>query len=248
MYYSEIVQEGDTEVWEIINLTMDAHPMHLHLVQFQLMNRQPFNKTQYLAAYNAAFKGGTFDGVLYAPGAYIPEYGPPLNYTPAIPGGYLGGNPDVLPALQGTPVPPNPNEAGWKDTVVAYPGEVTRIAVRFAPLDKPINGPNMYYPFNPNGGHGYVWHCHIIDHEDNEMMRPYSVTPLTVAAPTLTPIAVTPVITSGVLGPYAFSTISAFCGMDNKGCHRSHLSFRHRSFNNVDIRIGRYIYNNCCSN
>lgn len=184
-YYSEIVQEGTTEVWEIINLTRDAHPIHLHLVQFQLLNRQPFNKTQYLAAYNALFPGGTFDGVLYAPGAYIPVYGPPSNYNVANTGGYVGGNPDILSALQGTPIPPNPNEAGWKDTVVAYPGEVTRIAVRFAPLDKPITDPNLYYPFNPNGGHGYVWHCHIIDHEDNEMMRPYSVTPATVAAPTV---------------------------------------------------------------
>lgn len=210
-YYSEIVQEGDTEVWEIINLTKDAHPMHLHLVQFQLLNRQPFNKTQYLAAYNALFPGGTFDGVVYAPGVYIPEYGPPSNYNTPNTGGYLGGNPDILPALQGTPVPPNPNEAGWKDTVVAYPGEVTRIAVRFAPLDKPISPQGtLYYPFNPNGGHGYVWHCHIIDHEDNEMMRPYSVTPLTVTPPSLTPIAVTPVATPGILGPYTFSTTATF--------------------------------------
>jgi spore coat protein A len=55
-------------------------------------------------------------------------------------------------------VPPEPNEAGWKDTVRADPGMVTRIIVRFE-------------------GYGgrYVWHCHMLEHEDNEMMRPYEV-------------------------------------------------------------------------
>jgi hypothetical protein len=60
-----------------------------------------------------------------------------------------------------------------------YPGEVTRVIVRFAPTDKPLASDyvELFFPFDPNGGHGYVWHCHIIDHEDNEMMRPYAVTP-----------------------------------------------------------------------
>jgi len=77
-------------------------------------------------------------------------------------------------------MPPAPSEQGWKDTVIAYPGQVTRIAVRWAPTDLPVNTPkaNASFPFNPNGGHGYVWHCHIIDHEDNEMMRPTAVNPL----------------------------------------------------------------------
>ena len=59
-----------------------------------------------------------------------------------------------------------------------YPGEVTKIAVRFAPTDIPnteTNPANLIYPFNPDDGHGYVWHCHILDHEDNEMMRPTEV-------------------------------------------------------------------------
>jgi FtsP/CotA-like multicopper oxidase with cupredoxin domain len=64
-----------------------------------------------------------------------------------------------------------------------FPGQVTRIAVRYAPTDKAIAATDLWYPFNPNGGHGYVWHCHIIDHEDNEMMRPKSVT-VNPAAPT----------------------------------------------------------------
>ena len=55
------------------------------------------------------------------------------------------------------PTPPEPWENGWKDTVIAYPGQVTRVAMRFD---------------NPGQ---YVWHCHIVEHEDNEMMRPYRI-------------------------------------------------------------------------
>jgi FtsP/CotA-like multicopper oxidase with cupredoxin domain len=179
-YYTEFPQEGETELWEIVNLTADAHPIHLHLVQFQLMNRQRFNTNKFGGVYNAAFPGGVF----------VPEYGPPLAYDPAVnpqSGGKWGGNPDVgvlakngKPLyLQGPATPPLPEEAGWKDTVIMYPGEVTRIMVRWAPTDLAANTPaaNAWFPFDPNGGHGYVWHCHIIDHEDNEMMRPDAVTP-----------------------------------------------------------------------
>ncbi len=179
-YYSELPREGDTEVWEIVNLTADAHPIHTHLTQFQLINRQNFNTNKYGKAYAAAFTGGGVDPMTnlpYAAGVFMPGYGPPLDYGTGN-ARALGGNPDITPYLQGPAQPPNPNEAGWKDTVVMYPGEVTRIAVRFAPNSKAINDPNMNFPFDPSaGGHGYVWHCHIIDHEDNEMMRPYKVTP-----------------------------------------------------------------------
>ncbi len=170
-FYSELPQEGATEVWEIINLTADAHPIHLHLAQFQLLNRQAFNANKYNGAYAAAFPGL----------AYIPAYGPPLPYNstaaPAAGPGTVGGNPDVTPFLQGKPRPPELNEAGWKDTVVMYPGEVTRIAVRWAPTDVPVTAlpADLVYPFNPTGALGYVWHCHIIDHEDNEMMRPTQI-------------------------------------------------------------------------
>ncbi len=165
-YYSELPMEGDTEIWEIVNLTADAHPIHTHLTQFQLMNRQSFDTNKYPAAYAAAFPGGM----------YIPEYGPPLDYNTGNTRA-LGGNPDITPYLKSPVMPPAPNEAGWKDTVIMHPGEVTRIAVRYAPTDKPINSSTLNYPFDPNAaGHGYVWHCHIIDHEDNEMMRPYRVT------------------------------------------------------------------------
>lgn len=165
-YYTELPNEGQTEVWEIVNLTADTHPIHLHLVQFQLINRQAFKTNQYLKAYNAAFPGG----------ALIPAYGPPAPYNTPV-AGFVGGNPDVTPYLTGAPMLPGPGESGWKDTVQMNPGEVTRIVVRFAPTDKLLTDPNLYYPFNPDSGHGYVWHCHLIDHEDNEMMRPYSVTP-----------------------------------------------------------------------
>jgi len=60
-YLSELPNEGETEIWEIVNLTADAHPIHLHLVQFQLMNRQNFDTAKYTAAYNAAFPGGGYD-------------------------------------------------------------------------------------------------------------------------------------------------------------------------------------------
>jgi FtsP/CotA-like multicopper oxidase with cupredoxin domain len=164
-YYSETPNEGDTEIWEIVNLTADAHPIHTHLTQFQLLNRQNFDLKKYSAAYVAAFPGG----------AYMPAYGPPLNYATGN-ARALGGNPDVVPYLKGPAMPPNANEAGWKDTIHALPGQVTRIAVRYAPTDKPIDDPNLNYPFDPNAsGYGFVWHCHIVDHEDNEMMRPYKV-------------------------------------------------------------------------
>ena len=185
-YYSETPQEGETEVWEIVNLTADAHPIHLHLVQFQVMNRQTFNLTKYNAAYAAAFPGGGYDPMAiptpgpYPPGFFIPGFGPPLNYNPSVASGNkYGGNPNVNPSLTGKVQPPLPQEAGWKDTVMALPGQVTRIVARWAPTDIAANtapaGAN--FPFDPNGGHGYVWHCHIIDHEDNEMMRPTAVTP-----------------------------------------------------------------------
>jgi len=180
-YYSELPQEGDTEVWEIVNLTADAHPIHLHLVQFQIISRQNYNVNNYTKAYAAAFPAG-YDFVLKAtvgPGVFIPGYGPPLDYTTGN-ARALGGNPDIIPFLQGKAVPPLLGEQGWKDTVISYPGQVIRLAVRWAPTDLAVGPPTgLYFPFDPSNGigegHGYVWHCHIIDHEDNEMMRPTKV-------------------------------------------------------------------------
>ncbi|MGD8921746.1 MAG: multicopper oxidase domain-containing protein [Candidatus Zixiibacteriota bacterium] len=172
--YSEVMQEGETEVWQIINMTADAHPIHLHLVQFQLLSRQKFNVNKYNKTYNNAFVAAGF------PAGFEGGWGPPLDYnTGKDPNGmqwttFLGGNPDITPFLQGPPMPANPNEQGWKDTYIMYPGEVTTVIVRFTPTDANASGKD-YFDFNPGGGHGYVWHCHIIDHEDNEMMRPYAV-------------------------------------------------------------------------
>jgi spore coat protein A, manganese oxidase len=105
---------GSTEIWELVNLTDDVHPIHLHLVKFQILDRRRFDGFQYMTA-------GT------------------LRYT-------------------GPVMPPDANEMGWKDTVRVNAKTVTRIIV-------PFEG----YPGR------YVWHCHILEHEDNEMMRPYEV-------------------------------------------------------------------------
>lgn len=168
-HVTERPMEGTTEVWEIVNLTADAHPIHLHLVQFQLMNRQNYNVNKYTKAYDAAFPAGVF----------TPAAGPPFNYSDTSLAGNpraLGGNPDITPYLQGKVKPPLPQEAGWKDTVVMYPGQVTRIMVRWAPTDLAANTlpADASFIFDPSGA-DYVWHCHILDHEDNEMMRPTMV-------------------------------------------------------------------------
>ncbi|RDS81431.1 multicopper oxidase family protein [Dyella psychrodurans] len=111
---TENPRQNAVETWSFVNLTGDAHPIHLHLVRFQILDRRPFD----LFAWNA-HRTLTFTG----------------------------------PAQ-----PPESHEAGWKDTVRADPGMVTRIAMRF------------------EGEPGrYVWHCHFLEHEDNEMMRPYEV-------------------------------------------------------------------------
>ena len=103
-----------TEIWTLINPTDDSHPIHLHLVRFQILDRRRFETSAYMGKRELKFTG--------------------------------------------EPVPPDASEAGWKDTVRAEPGMVTRIIVHF------------------EGYAGrYVWHCHILEHEDNEMMRPYEV-------------------------------------------------------------------------
>jgi spore coat protein A len=184
-WVTELPQVGSTELWEIINLTGDAHPIHLHLVQFQVMNRQTFQLTKYTNAYTAAFPANVT----------IDAYGSPMDYSTPNADGALGGNPAISGYLQGKASPPNPEEAGWKDTAINYPGQVTRYMVRWAPQDAAVGsttpGVNPYPWGNPavatgytnspattlaDETPGYVWHCHIIDHEDNEMMRPYQVT------------------------------------------------------------------------
>jgi spore coat protein A, manganese oxidase len=172
--YSETPKEGDVETWEIVNLTADAHPIHTHLASFQVLNRQAYQQSKYVPAYAAAFPAAPTLGCLA--GTYCPGFGPPLNYNTGN-ARALGGNPDITPFLQGPVLLPSTQEVGWKDTVMALPGMVTRFVVRWAPA----NEPQTAFPFAPGdcssfpcnvATRGYVWHCHIIDHEDNEMMRP----------------------------------------------------------------------------
>ena len=138
----ETPQLGATEIWEFVNLTGDAHPIHLHLVQFQLLSRQKFRLSQYMKAYTAANPVLPTDN--------------PVAVSPA-------------PYVNGQPAGPNLNEAGWKDTFVMFPGEVTRVIVRFSSQD------GTTFPFDATAEPGYVYHCHILEHEDNEMMRPFKV-------------------------------------------------------------------------
>lgn len=148
----EVVHRGTTEIWEIINLTGDTHPIHFHLVNVQVLNRQVFDDVGYLAAGGAA-----------APGTKI----------------------DVTPYLIGAPRPADDNELGWKETVRMNPHEVTRVIARFdlPTLPWPIpNSTRLCDPMSPPGpnnprinGHEYVWHCHILEHEEHDMMHALTV-------------------------------------------------------------------------
>ena len=177
-YLTELPGEGSIEQWEIVNVTADAHPLHLHLVQFQLMNRQRFRANDCAGDYESMFPPTAapdpMTGLPYPGQEFVGGFGPPMHYVTGNPN-KLGGNPDVGPYLIGPRKPPAAWEAGWKDTVIVYPGEVTRLMIRWAPTSMPANTPlaQRWYPFAPDDGGCYVFHCHILDHEDNEMMRPY---------------------------------------------------------------------------
>lgn len=147
---SELPLVGSTEDWQLVNLTGGAHPIHLHLIQFRLQSRQDFLSSQYTTDWLALNGQPPFD-----------------HPTKVLP---------VEPYLLNGPINPPANENGWKDTIQAYPGQVTTIRVRFAPQNAVVSKPGVnLFPFNPAEEPGYVWHCHILDHEDNEMMRPYKV-------------------------------------------------------------------------
>lgn len=117
-YWHEPVTEkpvlDSVEIWSFVNTTQDIHPIHLHLVRFQILDRRAFDVDDF------------------------------LNYKKF---GYVGDA-----------APPEPNERGWKDTVQVHPETVTRIIV----------------PFRGYTGR-YVWHCHLLEHAANEMMRPFEV-------------------------------------------------------------------------
>ena len=77
----------------------------------------------------------------------------------------------------GPATPAEPNETGWKETVMMFPGTVTRIIMRFT-LPKIVTAQGDVVPTPPSprtGGNEYVWHCHILEHEEHDMMRPLVV-------------------------------------------------------------------------
>jgi spore coat protein A, manganese oxidase len=130
---TETPKVGTVEDWVYINMTGDTHPMHSHLVTFQVVGRTPFD----VEAYEEAFEG---------------------------PNGVTGGH-DPSPYATGPEEPPDPTERGFKDTVKANPGHFTRIRAKFD-LPTGVAAPQTY-----------VHHCHIVEHEDNDMMRPFTVVP-----------------------------------------------------------------------
>ncbi len=126
---TEVIPAGSTEVWEILNLTGDTHPMHFHLVNVQVLSRQDFDA--------ASYTGGA-------------------------------------PVYTGPAKAPDLNELGWKETVRMSPNQVTRVIAKF-------NLPSTPFPIPPSpregiNGHEYVWHCHILEHEEHDMMRPLVIT------------------------------------------------------------------------
>ncbi len=133
---TEIGNEGDLEVWHVVNTTADSHPMHFHLVNVQVLQRQ------------------VFDNINFVPGQ--------------------------APALIGKPRPCDANENGWKETVRMNPSEVTSVVMRIklpkVPFDVP-NSPRLAAFTPPINGAEYVWHCHILEHEEHDMMRPFVVIP-----------------------------------------------------------------------
>jgi FtsP/CotA-like multicopper oxidase with cupredoxin domain len=145
------VKSNSLEQWEFINTTVDAHPMHLHFAQFQVLNRQSFDADGYAIAA----------GYLEADG--VTSTGPGAGIFPPPPVDKF--------LIRGSRQAPAANELGWKDTIVCPPGQVTRISVPFGPNAVP--GKPMAIGAAHTGR--YVSHCHILEHEENDMMMRYSI-------------------------------------------------------------------------
>jgi len=149
---TELPLVGATEDWQFVNTTPLTHNKHVHLIEFLLVNRQAIDAPRYRADWLAANGDPPFD-----------------HPTIKLP---------VEPYLMGSPTGPDPEESGWKDTIRTPAGMVTRIRIRWAPQERPsgAGGPGInLFPFDPTYGIGYVWHCHLLEHEDNEMMRQMTV-------------------------------------------------------------------------
>jgi spore coat protein A, manganese oxidase len=130
---SENPEAGTVEIWNLVNTTTDGHPIHIHLVQFQVLERRPLDLPRFMATGKVHFTG--------------------------------------------EPIPLAPNERpAFKDTIKAFPGldadgNVTGLVTRvIAKFDLPEGA-----AVSPGKKFRYVFHCHILEHEDNEMMRPYDV-------------------------------------------------------------------------
>jgi spore coat protein A len=143
---TEVIQAGSTEAWQIYNLTADTHPIHFHLVNVQVLSRQPFR-----------LNNGRFN-------------------------------------LAGVARGPEWNELGWKETVQMHPGEVTTVAMKFDlpakllfTVPTSLRFPLAGLPVGATKANEYVWHCHILEHEEHDMMRPLVVyqKPLAVAPTSL---------------------------------------------------------------
>ncbi|ESQ34484.1 hypothetical protein EUTSA_v10007182mg [Eutrema salsugineum] len=137
---TETPKSGTTEVWEVINLTEDNHPLHIHLGLFKVVEQ-----TALLAAGLEEFK----------------ECMTELNDAVKC---------QISKYARGKKTAVTAHERGWKNVFKMMPGHVTRLLVRFSYIHT-----NGSYPFDPTQEPGYVYHCHILDHEDNMMMRPLKV-------------------------------------------------------------------------
>jgi len=162
-YHSAVTEQpvvGSTEDWDIVNISGDEHPIHLHLVQFRIMQRRQLKGDGYSEAWKAANGGGTLP---LSTAALNPDAD---NYL--VPESEMDETAKDTAKITAT-------ESGWKDTISAPAGFVTRIRVRWAPQDAAAStapGANPFAPLDPTTGPGYVWHCHMLEHEDNDMMRP----------------------------------------------------------------------------
>jgi FtsP/CotA-like multicopper oxidase with cupredoxin domain len=207
---TEVPLEGSTEVWQIINVSADAHPIHIHLTQWQLVSRQAINDISYLTEYSTAFAA---TGIPEFPAGqgYPGGAGSPYPYSTVNSEGAVGGNPIIGPHLLGPVLPAALEEQGWKDNVIVLPGEVTTFVVRFSPTDRAINAlpADLLFPFDPSTGPGFVWHCHIIDHEDMSMMRPLPIAPSALRFPQITSQPAAVVACVGDIVTYSVTATSA---------------------------------------
>ncbi|XP_047341728.1 multicopper oxidase LPR2-like [Impatiens glandulifera] len=136
---TEIAKVGATEIWNIINLTEDNHPLHIHLGLFVVLDQTTLvdldEFKECMIKKNDAIK------------CHVDKY------------------------TRGKKLKVLPHEKGWKNVYKMIPGVVTKILLRFALIHS-----NESYPFDATKEPGYVYHCHILDHEDNVMMRPLKFT------------------------------------------------------------------------